>query len=297
MTSFQSHTQNTLFATEHACVTYLFGKRWPWGFKCPFCRRVQSDVAPAYTVVCRYCRKQTSITAHTLMHGSKKNLVAWMRVAAQFCFHQPGVSARELQRQMELTCYQTAWSWLQKIRHGASRSETAPCSGTVLFDVLPLHISAMPKIPTIDVAMALELDQPQSARVKLLMLAENSPENRAAAVTTLVANDAVLLIHSKYRTDTDHLTTALYTLVAPTPQQLLTPVVLLEQTASWLDQVYHGAIDTGYLQSYLDEFCFRHNTASWPDRLAVLDHLLTGLIASSDDLSSPAKAATSARVS
>ncbi len=299
MFSFQSHTQKTLFATEHACVTYLFQKRWPWGFKCPFCRRVQSDVAPAYTVVCRYCRKQTSITAHTLMHGSKKNLVAWMRVAAQFCFHQPGVSARELQRQMELTCYQTAWSWLQKIRRGASRSESAPCSGTVLFDVLPLRISAMPNMPIVDVGIALELDheKPQSVRVRLLALDENSPENRAAAVNTLVARDAVLLIHSKRRTDVDHCDTASYTLVAPKPQQLTEAVALLEQTASWLDTLYHGAIDTGYLQSYLDEFCFRHNTAFWPDRLAVLDHLLTGLIASTDDLSTSAQAATSARVS
>ncbi|MFN2356095.1 MAG: transposase, partial [Desulfopila sp.] len=81
MTFFQRPASNTPFSTEHACVTYLFQKRWPWGFKCPFCQRVQKDMAPAYTVVCRYCRKQTSITAHTLMHGSKKNLVAWMRVA------------------------------------------------------------------------------------------------------------------------------------------------------------------------------------------------------------------------
>lgn len=299
MNSFQSHTQSTLFATEHACVTYLFGKRWPWGFKCPFCRRVQSDVAPAYTVVCRYCRKQTSITAHTLMHGSKKNLVAWMRVAAQFCFHQPGVSARELQRQMELTCYQTAWSWLQKIRRGASRSESAPCSGTVLFAVLPLQISAMPNMPKIDVGMALELDYdtPQSARVRLLALDENSPENRAIAVSNLVAKDTVLAIHRKRRTDVDHFRTASYTLVTPTSQQLAKAVALLQETASWLDTLYHGAIDAGYLQSYLDEFCFRHNTASWPDRLAVLDHLLTGLITSDDDGTPHAQTATSARVS
>ncbi len=299
MYSFQSHTQNTLFATEHACVTYLFDKRWPWGFKCPFCRRVQTDVAPAYTVVCRYCRKQTSITAHTLMHGSKKNLVAWMRVAAQFCFHQPGVSARELQRQMELTCYQTAWSWLQKIRRGASRSESAPCSGTVVFDVLPLRISAMPNMPIVDICIALELDQdnPHSARVRLLALDENSPENRAAAVSTLVAKDAVLLMHSKRRTDVDHFDTPSYTLDTPTPQQLAKAMVLLQQTEVWLDTLYHGAIDAGYLQSYLDEFCFRHNTASWPDRLAVLDHLLTGLISPADAQATTAQTATGARVS
>ena len=298
MSSFQSHSQNSLFATEHACVTYLFQKRWPWGFKCPFCRRVQSDVAPAYTVVCRYCRKQTSITAHTLMHGSKKNLIAWMRVAAQFCFHQPGVSARELQRQMELSCYQTAWSWLQKIRRGAASSESAPCSGTVLFDVLPLHISALPKMVPVEVAAALELDRnhPQSARVRLLRLDKNSAQQRAAAVSTLVARDAFLLLKSKHQTDIDHLDGAAYTLAVPTRHQLAKAVVLLQKTASWLDTLYHGAIDSGYLQSYLDEFCFRHNTASWPDRLAVLDHLLTGLIASTDNRAQPVQTAADVRL-
>lgn len=300
MAIFQRHMPNTLFATEHACVTYLFQKRWPWGFKCPFCRRVQSDMAPAYTVVCRYCRKQTSITAHTLMHGSKKNLVAWMRVAAQFCFHDQGISARELQRLMELSCYQTAWSWLQKIRHGASRAESAPCSGTVLFEVLPLRIAAIADKKTIDIGLALELDhdKPDPARVRLLALDENSPEDRTVTVRSLVAEKAILFVRSRRWTDINNLHASSYTLAAPTPQQLSQAVLLLQETASWLDNLYHGAIDAGYLQSYLDEFCFRHNTASWPDRLAVLDHLLTGLIASADDdMTMTTQPPTGARVS
>lgn len=72
MTASQQQFFNSLFTDEHACVSYLFNKRWPMGFACPFCGVVQPEVAPAYTVVCRYCRKQTSITAKTLMHGSKK---------------------------------------------------------------------------------------------------------------------------------------------------------------------------------------------------------------------------------
>ena len=285
MAPLERHMPNTLFATEHACVTYLFQKRWPWGFKCPFCRRMQSDVAPAYTVVCRYCRKQTSITAHTLMHGSKKNLVAWMRVAAQFCFHDQGISARELQHLMELSCYQTAWSWLQKIRRGASLAESAPCSGTVLFEVLPLKISAVTDNKTIDIAVALELnqDKPDSTRVRLLALAENSPQARTVIVSTLVAPNTILFIRSNCWTDLNTSYAASYTLVAPTAQQQAQGVILLRKTSSWLNKLYHGAIDTAYLQSYLDEFCFRQNTLSWPDRLAVLDHLLTGLIASADD--------------
>ncbi len=298
MASFQTHTPNTLFATEHACVTYLFQKRWPWGFKCPFCKRMQSDVAPAYTVVCRYCRKQTSITAHTLMHGSKKNLVAWMRVAAQFCFHEQGISARELQRLMELSCYQTAWSWLQKIRRGASQAESAPCAGTVLFEVLPLRIPAIMDKKSINVGMAMELDNDnhQATRVRLLALNENSLEERTTPISTLVAGNAILFIRNSRWTYSNNFNASSYTLIEPTPQQLTQAVLLLQETAHWLEKLYHGAIDTCYLQSYLDEFCFRHNTASWPDRLAVLDHLLTGLITSAVDTTKAGQATTGLRM-
>lgn len=285
MTFFQRPASNTPFSTEHACVTYLFQKRWPWGFKCPFCTRVQKDIAPAYTVVCRYCRKQTSITAHTLMHGSKKNLVAWMRVASQFCFHEQGISARELQRLMELSCYQTAWSWLQKIRHGAALAESAPCRDTVLFDVIPLRISAAGEKKTRQVAMALEMEhaKAESIRLRLAVLENNTPEQVTAAIESLVQQDTMLLLPDHFRMQVGTLDER-YQLAAPTAEQLTQGQILLQETSAWLDRLYCGAIDSCYLQSYLDEFCFRHNTVSWPDRLAVLDHLLSGLITPAEDM-------------
>jgi len=286
MAAFQQHTPSTLFSTEHACVTYLFQKRWPYGFRCPFCKRVQSSLAPAYTVVCRYCRKQTSITAHTLMHGSKKNLVAWMRVASQFCFHDQGISARELQRLMELSCYQTAWSWLQKIRRGAALAESVPCRGTVLFDVLSLQISAVPQKKTLDIGIALELgqDKPALARVRLWVLNKKSQEEVTATVNTLIEKNTILLIRNQQWQNLNDFHES-YRPVAPTPKQLAQGYLLMQKAANWLDKLYRGAIDSCYLQSYLDEFCFRQNTESWPDRLAVLDHLLTGLISSDDNIS------------
>lgn len=285
MTFFQRPASNTPFSTEHACVAYLFQKRWPWGFKCPFCTRVQKDIAPAYTVVCRYCRKQTSITAHTLMHGSKKNLVAWMRVASQFCFHEQGISARELQRLMELSCYQTAWSWLQKIRHGAALAESAPCRDTVLFDVIPLQISAAGEKKIRQVAMALEMEhaKAESIRLRLAVLENNTPEQVTTAIESLVQQGTMLLLTDHFRMQAGALDER-YQLTAPTAEQLTRGQLLLRETSGWLDRLYCGAIDSCYLQSYLDEFCFRHNTVSWPDRLAVLDHLLSGLITPAEDM-------------
>jgi hypothetical protein len=277
MTAPEKYHLNAPFSSEQACVAYLFRKRWPWGFKCPFCGSVQQEMAPAYTVVCRYCRKQTSITAQTLMHGSKKSLIAWMRVAWQFCSQYEGISARELQRLMELSCYQTAWSWLQKIRHGAALAESAPCRDIVFFDLffLPIATSTSEKAP--EIGMALELSKSVNARVRLVALDANSPAAITAVVNNLIEKNATLLVRDREWLSPDcRIATDLWG--QPTKEQLERGRLLLAKTVTWLDTVYRRAIAPSHLQGYLDEFCFRHNTASWPDQLAILDHLLTGLL-------------------
>jgi hypothetical protein len=277
----EKHLLRTPFSSEQACVAYLFKKRWPWGFKCSFCGAVQQEIAPAYTVVCRYCRKQTSITAHTLMHGSKKSLVAWMRVAWQFCSQYEGISARELQRLMELSCYQTAWSWLQKIRHGAALAESAPCRDIVLFDLVSLALAtSAPKFVT-DLGIALELNNSGNARVRFIMLGSRSPAVITAAVNRLVAKNATLLVRDRQWLSPDCLITP-DSQGQPTREQLDRGRLLLEKAGCWLDTVYRRAIAPCHLQGYLDEFCFRNNTASWPDHLAIMDHLLTGLLSSAE---------------
>lgn len=266
------------FSSEQECVVYLFRKRWPWGFKCPFCKTVQQEIAPAYTVVCRYCRKQTSITAQTLMHGSKKSLIAWMRVAWQFCSKNEGISARELQKSMGLSCYQTAWSWLQKIRYGAALAESEPCRDIVYFDLVSLPVMTSSS-EAAEICMAMELSNATHARVRLVALNSSS----TAAITTIVNNlidkNATLLIRDRqYLSQDCRIATDLWG--QPTKEQLERSRLLLAKTAFWINTVYRGAIAPSHLQGYLDEFCFRHNTASWSDQLAILDHLLTGLLSS-----------------
>ncbi len=265
------------FSSDQACIVYLFKKRWPMGFKCAFCGALQQEMAPAYTVVCRFCRKQTSITAHTLMHGSKKNLVAWMRAIWQFCSQYQGISARELQRLMELSSYQTAWSWLRKLRHGAALAESAPCRDIVLFELLALPPAPSSPRAAMDICMALELSHLSQARVRFTVLASISPSSVSAAVNRMVEGNATLLMQNHQLLSEDcrvHPDLRGY----PTSEQLDRGRLLLQQMDFWLNTLYRKAINPCYLQGYLDEFCFRHNTASWSDHLNVLDHLLTGLM-------------------
>ncbi len=289
MSAWQDHTIPTHFADENSCIAYLFAKRWPWGFTCPACGTLQKDILPAAHVVCRYCRRQTSITAHTLMHGSKKSMAAWLLVANQFCEQSSGISSRELQRLLGLSCYQTAWSWLSKLRRGAARAEAAPCHGVVHFDLVEQPPMVFANAAGLSIGIALELKQKQGAasRVRMTAVDCRCPDEIVAAIKLLVLENSTLLVRAE--TWTGRLSgldalAELYLVGHPTIEQLSLTQSVLDDFIGWVNGVYRGAIDGRYLQEYLDEYSFRHNTALWQDRRAILDHLLTGLISPAEEL-------------
>ena len=275
--------QNTLcppLASDRACVSYLFRKRWPQGFKCSFCGSLQKEMPPACAVVCRYCRKQNSITAHTLMHGSKKSLVAWMLVAWQFCLREQGISAKGLQRLMELSCYQTAWSWLQKIRQAAALVESAKCQGTVLLCHSPLSIATAQKTTVPEIAFALELESleksDQFGRVRLVVLNARESEVGMMPFNSMIERGSLVLVRELNKLPLSILQS--YSCVQMTDKHEKKGKNLFEEMEVWLNRIYRKAIDVGHLQSYLDEFSFRYNTSSWSDHFTVFDHLVTGLV-------------------
>src|SRR5271157_3255139 len=116
---FQRH-----FADEAACVRYLFAARWPDGFVCPGCgaSKAWELHTKAWTWECAGCAKQTSVTAGTIMHHSKLPLTTWFWAAYLMATHSNGISALQLQRQLGLGSYKSAWLMAAKLR----RSVVAP---------------------------------------------------------------------------------------------------------------------------------------------------------------------------
>ena len=98
------------FATEDACREYLFASRWPEGFVCPGCGAGRAGgETRRHLWVCTACGQQTSVTAGTVMHGTRTPLRAWFWAAYLVATHHPGISAKQLQRQLGLSRYETAW--------------------------------------------------------------------------------------------------------------------------------------------------------------------------------------------
>ncbi|MEZ0228331.1 MAG: transposase [Planctomycetota bacterium] len=101
------------FGTEDRCVEWLRSRRWPRGFMCPGCAGSGPWVAERRGYQCSRCRKFTSVTAGTILHGTQKPLRKWFE--ALFLVVQRGVNARTLQREIGLT-YKVAWMWGHKLR-------------------------------------------------------------------------------------------------------------------------------------------------------------------------------------
>ena len=124
------------FPDEAACARYLFAARWPEGFVCPACGtgKAWPLQTKAWTWECARCGKQTSVTAGTIMHHSKLPLTLWFWAAYLMATHSNGISALQLQRQLGLGSYKSAWLLCAKLRRSMVARERSPLAGLVEVD-------------------------------------------------------------------------------------------------------------------------------------------------------------------
>src|SRR5512132_184739 len=124
------------FADDNRCREYLARLKWPEGFRCAHCAGDRAYFLPSKRVVyeCAGCGRQVSVIAGTIFEQSKKPLVLWFPALFEITASKQGISAAELQRKLGLGSYQTAWSWLTKIRTAMVRPNREPLSGEVEID-------------------------------------------------------------------------------------------------------------------------------------------------------------------
>jgi len=68
------------------------------------------------------------------MHATHTPLRTWFWAAHLVATHHPGISAKQLQRQLGLSRYETAWLILQKLRRAMVAPEREPLKGEVEID-------------------------------------------------------------------------------------------------------------------------------------------------------------------
>ncbi len=133
---------DSLLAVQHmvpdddACAAWLIEMRWPDGFVCPTCGHEKGWALrrKAHTFACTGCRRQTSATAGTILHASKLPLTVWFWAADLMATHSNGISALQLQKQLAIGSYRSAWLRAHKLRASMVEPERNPLSGLVDID-------------------------------------------------------------------------------------------------------------------------------------------------------------------
>jgi transposase-like protein len=115
------------FATEEDCRAYWIEARWGSEPACARCgsKRVWT-IRGGTTFECADCDHQTSLTSGTVLEKTRKPLKMWFRAVFEISTRRTGISAKDLQRIMGFGSYETAWTWLHKLRAAMVRPDREP---------------------------------------------------------------------------------------------------------------------------------------------------------------------------
>jgi transposase-like protein len=112
--------------SEDQAREYFEQTRWPNGRVCPHCGSVESKKLQGKAhrdglYKCSGCGEQFTATINTILEDSHLPIRTWLMAFSILCSAKKGVSALQLQRQLGLGSYRSAWHLAHRIRHAMAR--------------------------------------------------------------------------------------------------------------------------------------------------------------------------------
>lgn len=134
------------FSTDDQCFEYIEKMRWPDGVvRCPQCgndkiskveRKANSKNRRKWFYLCleKTCHNQFSPTSGTLFADSHLPLITWFHAIGLMLNAKKGLSARQLQRDLGIGGYKTAWYLCHRIREAMGNGDIPKLGGIVEID-------------------------------------------------------------------------------------------------------------------------------------------------------------------
>jgi len=255
------------FVTDDDCLRYVASLRWPDGFRCPRCGHSEAWETNRGLYQCRKCRHQTSITAGTIFHDSRKPLRLWFEAMWHITSQKYGANALGLQRVLNLGSYHTAWKWLHRLRRAMVRPDRDKLYGTIEVDETYIGGERSGKRgrgaenKTL-VVIAVEDTAGQSGkgigRIRLKRIPDASAESLESFIRTHVSFPGAHI-----RTDGwsgyESLNQEGYKHTVVGSKELNIAHLVAALLKRWLLGTYQGAVRPTQLDYYLDEYTFRFN--------------------------------------
>jgi transposase-like protein len=262
------------FNDEESCRQYLFEIRWTDGFICPKCKDNTKYWLTAENLIhCGICGHQASLTAGTIFHGTRKPLLLWFHIIWWVVAQKTGVSASNMMDFMGFNSYETAWTWLQKLRRAMIRPGRDKLSGVIEVD--ETYIGGMEigagkqgrgaETKTL-VVVATECIGKKIGRVRFRCVNEASSENLIPFIQDNIEQGSTVITdgwkgYAPFREmkDFEHQVKTISG-SGSKAHELLPHVHLVDSLLKrWLNGTHQGKVSPKYLPFYLDEFAFRFN--------------------------------------
>ena len=232
---------------------------------------------------CKDCGRQTSVTAGTVMHGTRTPLTLWFWAAYLVSTHTPGMSAVQLQRQLGISRYETAWLILHKLRRAMIAPERGRLSDHVEVDEALVggrhsgRRGGRQRDGKTVIGVAVEVRGRGSGRLRMQVMPDASADSLEDFVNATVTPGAIVDTDGwrgylgLRRAGYDHIINK-QRFGLPDHQFVLPRAHrAVSNLKTWLHGTHRG-VSPDHLGVYLDEFVFRHNRRRTP--LAAFQTLL-----------------------
>jgi transposase-like protein len=257
------------FSSEEECRKYLFQLRWPEGFRCPVCGGEKAWPVRRMLYQCAACDRQVSVTAGTMFEGTRKPLVIWFRAIWWIVSQKNGASGLGLKRVLGLGSYETAWTWLHKIRRAMVRPGRDRLAGRIQVDEtflggLEEGVRGRQTFKKALIGVAAEENEKSIGRIRMLRIPDASAMSLRSFIIQAIEPGSTVITDGweGYSGLEAHGYPHEVRVVGgsggsnntlPLPHRV---VSLLKR---WILGTHQGAVSPEHIDYYLDEFTFRFN--------------------------------------
>jgi transposase-like protein len=232
---------------------------------------------------CAGCGHQASLTAGTIFQGTRTPLTVWFRAVWLVTGGKNGVSATALQEHLGFGSYETAWTWLHKLRRAMVRPDRDRLTGVVEVDEMLVGgeeeggIGRLTNTKTL-VAVAAEERGAGIGRIRLATISNASKPSLEVFIRGAVEPGST--IHTDawsgcagldgYEHKVSNLSRSGRHAFEAMPRVHLIAGLLKR----WLLGTHQGGFSAQHLDYYLDEFTFRFNRRTSRSRGKLFRRLL-----------------------
>lgn len=265
------------FSTEEACLNYLAALRWSKGFVCPKCGCTEAWAPRSGMRRCVSCRYRLSVTAGTIFNRTRKPLPIWFEAVWHLCGQKNGGSALAFQRSLGMRRYETAWTWLHRLRRSMVVPGRNRLSGEVEVDEtfvggIRHGVRGRGAEGKTLVLIAAEMRGVAIGRIRLRVIPDATALTLCDAVASLVERGSNVVTDGWAAYSGLSLHGYAHTVSRDNVLPHVHRVAALLKR--WLLGTHQGAVSHELLQFYLDEFVFRFNRRASNSRGLLFRRLL-----------------------